>query len=126
MHRATHLIERGACRGARLLHEMRRGHEDLRSRVLQLTREFVGAVRGIGRRVHAAKLRDRYRFEATATELRDYLAALKGYAGINGIYDFTKTPQRGLDVQGALVTLWNPTQQTWQLVSKPTGIPLDH
>ena len=64
--------------------------------------------------------------KATATELRDYLAALKGYAGINGIYDFTKTPQRGLDVQGALVTLWNPTQQTWQLVSKPTGIPLDH
>jgi branched-chain amino acid transport system substrate-binding protein len=61
---------------------------------------------------------------ATAQQLRDYLADLKGYAGINGIYDFTKIPQRGLDVNGAVMTLWSPEHQTWELVSKPTGIPL--
>jgi branched-chain amino acid transport system substrate-binding protein len=62
---------------------------------------------------------------ATAQQVRDYIGALKGFAGINGIYDFPKIPQRGIDVQAAVVTLWSPTAQTWQLVSKPTGIPLD-
>jgi branched-chain amino acid transport system substrate-binding protein len=62
---------------------------------------------------------------ATPQQVRDYIGALKGYAGINGIYDFAKIPQRGLDVQAAIVTLWSPTKQTWELVSKPTGIPLD-
>ena len=62
---------------------------------------------------------------ATAQQVRDYIGALKGFAGINGIYDFPKNPQRGLGVQAAIVTLWSPTAQTWQPVSKPTGIPLD-
>ncbi len=62
---------------------------------------------------------------ATAQQLRGYIGNLKGFAGINGIYDFSKVPQRGLNVQDAIVTLWNPSAQTWQLVSKPTGIPLD-
>jgi len=61
---------------------------------------------------------------AGAKEVRDYIANLKGFAGLNGIYDFPKTPQRGLDVDGAVVTLWSPAHQTWELVSKPTGIPL--
>ena len=61
---------------------------------------------------------------ATARQLRDYIAGLKDYAGINGVYDFTQSPQRGLDVQGAIVTLWSPAHATWELVSKPTGIPL--
>jgi branched-chain amino acid transport system substrate-binding protein len=63
--------------------------------------------------------------KATAKQLRDYIGTLKDYAGINGIYDFPKTPQRGLTVDGAVVTLWSPAKQTWELVSKPTGIPLD-
>jgi branched-chain amino acid transport system substrate-binding protein len=62
--------------------------------------------------------------DATAQQVRDYIANLKGFAGINGVYDFPKNPQRGLDVQGAIVTLWNPAHQTWELVSKPTGVPL--
>jgi branched-chain amino acid transport system substrate-binding protein len=62
--------------------------------------------------------------DATAQQVRDYIANLKGFAGINGVYDFPKNPQRGLDVQGAIVTLWNPARQTWELVSKPTGVPL--
>ena len=61
---------------------------------------------------------------ATASQVRDYIANLKGFAGINGLYDFPSVPQRGLDAQGAVVTLWNPARQAWELVSKPTGIPL--
>jgi branched-chain amino acid transport system substrate-binding protein len=63
--------------------------------------------------------------KATAQQVRDHIANLKGYAGINGLYDFPKNPQRGLDVSGAVVTLWSATHKTWELVSKPTGIPLD-
>jgi branched-chain amino acid transport system substrate-binding protein len=63
--------------------------------------------------------------KATAQQVRDYIGSLKSYAGINGIYDFTKNPQRGLDVQGTVMTLWSPGKQTWEMVSKPTGIPLD-
>ncbi len=62
--------------------------------------------------------------DATAQQVRDYIGGLKGFAGINGIYDFSKVPQRGLDVNDAIVTLWSPTAQTWELVSQPTGIPL--
>ena len=36
--------------------------------------------------------------DATPAQVRAYLAGVKGWAGINGIYDFEKTPQRGLDV----------------------------
>lgn len=64
--------------------------------------------------------------KATAQQVRDYIANLKGYAGVDGVYDFQKDPQRGLDVQGAVMTLWNPSKQTWELVSKPTGALLDH
>ena len=63
--------------------------------------------------------------KATAQQVRDYISTLKDYAGINGIYNFAKMPQRGLDVQSAVVTQWSPTKQTWELVSKPTGVPLD-
>lgn len=61
---------------------------------------------------------------ATAQQLRDYIAHLTGYAGINGIYDFQKEPQRGLDVNAAVVTLWNANKGVWEVVSKPTGVPL--
>ncbi len=61
---------------------------------------------------------------ANAAQVRDYIARLKGYPGINGIFDFEKVPQRGLDVQNAVVTRWNPAKKTWELMSQPTGIPL--
>jgi branched-chain amino acid transport system substrate-binding protein len=63
--------------------------------------------------------------KANATQIRDYIAHLKGFAGVNGIYDFTKTAQRGLDIDNAVVTSWNPQSKLWEPVSKLTGIPLD-
>lgn len=61
---------------------------------------------------------------ATATELRDYLVHLKGQAGVNGIYDFEKVPQRGLDIDDTLVTRWRPQEKRWEVESKPAGLPL--
>jgi branched-chain amino acid transport system substrate-binding protein len=59
--------------------------------------------------------------EATAEQLRGYIAGVSGWAGIDGIYDFTKMPQRGLDVDDAVVTRWQPDQQRWLIVSRPGG-----
>jgi len=63
--------------------------------------------------------------DATAVKIRDYLVGLKGYAGVNGLYDFEAQPQRGLSVANAVVTHWSADAKTWQVVSKATGIPLD-
>lgn len=61
----------------------------------------------------------------TASRLRDALAHLKGHAGVNGVYDFEREPQRGLTVENAVVTRWNGATKRWDVVSKLTGIPLD-
>jgi branched-chain amino acid transport system substrate-binding protein len=61
---------------------------------------------------------------ATAEQIRDFFVHLKGYAGVDGVYDFEKVPQRGLDVSNAVVTLWNKDAKTWEVVSKPAGEPL--
>jgi branched-chain amino acid transport system substrate-binding protein len=62
---------------------------------------------------------------ASAAQLRAALAQTKDYAGVNGVYDFMATPQRGLDVTDAVVTRWAPAKNIWEIVSKPTGIPLN-
>lgn len=61
---------------------------------------------------------------ATADQVRDHLANLQGIAGINGIYDFKKTAQRGLDDDSVYITRWNAAQNQWVVVSEPRGIPL--
>jgi branched-chain amino acid transport system substrate-binding protein len=61
---------------------------------------------------------------ATAAELKDYLGKLTGYAGIDGVYDFTKEAQRGLNVDDAVVTQWDPDAKTWTPRSQPAGAPL--
>jgi len=61
---------------------------------------------------------------ATAAQMRDFIAHQTDHAGVNGIYNYVKVPQRGLDVSNAVVTRWSSTAKTWQVVSKPTGVPL--
>jgi branched-chain amino acid transport system substrate-binding protein len=61
---------------------------------------------------------------ATAAQVKDFIAHLKGFAGVNGVYDFEKVPQRGLDVSDTVVTRWSAQAKTWQVVSKATGVPL--
>ena len=61
--------------------------------------------------------------DATAEDLRAYLLDLKGFAGVNGYYDFKAVPNRGLDEKNVVVTRWDPAAQTWAVVSDPLGIP---
>jgi branched-chain amino acid transport system substrate-binding protein len=61
---------------------------------------------------------------ATSEQVRADLAGVKGWAGINGVYDFEKTPQRGLDVTDSVVTRWQPDKKAWAIVSRPGGEPL--
>jgi branched-chain amino acid transport system substrate-binding protein len=62
--------------------------------------------------------------KASAAQLRAFIAGLKGYASIDGVYDFPRQPQRGLDVSNAVVTLWNKQSKSFDVVSKPAGEPL--
>jgi branched-chain amino acid transport system substrate-binding protein len=61
---------------------------------------------------------------ASATQIHETIAHLKGYAGVDGVFDFEKVPQRGLSVADAVVTRWDKKSETWNVVSGPTGIPL--
>jgi branched-chain amino acid transport system substrate-binding protein len=61
---------------------------------------------------------------AKAPQVREYLANLTGFVGANGTYNFERTPQRGLDVNNVVVTRWDPSAGHWQVMSKPTGIPV--
>ncbi len=58
---------------------------------------------------------------ATPVQIRDYIANLHGYAGINGIMDFRDGQQRGLKDNAALIVRWNPATSDFDPVSKPGG-----
>lgn len=62
--------------------------------------------------------------DATPEAVRAWLAGLKGWAGVDGIYDFTAYPQRGLSSVNAVVTRWEPDKNAWVPVSQPAGAPL--
>lgn len=49
---------------------------------------------------------------ATGAQIRDYIAGLKNYAGILGVYDFSTSPQRGTDINDAVMQRWNGTGWT--------------
>jgi branched-chain amino acid transport system substrate-binding protein len=50
---------------------------------------------------------------ASAAQLRSFIAGLRGFAGIDGVYNFQATPQRGLDSKYATIVRWDPSQGTW-------------
>ena len=62
--------------------------------------------------------------KASAQQVRDHIANLTNYPGVNGVYDFKAVPQRGLTVLNAVVTRWDPAADTWTVVSGLTGTPL--
>ena len=61
---------------------------------------------------------------ATAEQLKTYLANLDHYAGVDGVYDFKATPQRGLTVRNVSITRWVPGTREFRVVSKPGGKPI--
>ena len=103
---------------------------------IEANRQFHGAFEGSGTKPDAASsfawdpamlvISGLRKLEpgATAAQLREYLAGLQGYAGVNGVYDFKKVPQRGLDDSSVYITLWSPAKTTWEVVSESRGVPL--
>ena len=61
--------------------------------------------------------------DATAEQVRTYLATLKNFSGVNGAYDFPKDPQRGLDESNVVITRWSPTAAKWNIASDARGVP---
>lgn len=58
---------------------------------------------------------------ATAEQIRSYIANLHGYAGINGIMDFRDGQQRGLTTNAVVIVRWNPQTKDFDPVSRPGG-----
>ncbi len=60
----------------------------------------------------------------TAQQLRDYIANLQDFAGVDGVYDFKKYPERGVGEDSAVVTRYDAAKNAFVWVSKPGGEPL--
>ena len=56
---------------------------------------------------------------ATSTQIRNYIDGLTNFPGILGIYNFQASPQRGTDLNDAVMQLWNGTG--WTTVSSFGG-----
>jgi branched-chain amino acid transport system substrate-binding protein len=61
--------------------------------------------------------------EATADQLRSWIASQKAYPGIYGIYNYT-ADMHGLGLDDSLIVRWDPQKQTWVAASKFGGLPL--
>jgi branched-chain amino acid transport system substrate-binding protein len=55
----------------------------------------------------------------SADDLRKYLSTLHDFDGINGSYDFSRSPSRGLDTENTIVSRWDRASSTWIPVSGP-------
>lgn len=62
--------------------------------------------------------------KATAAQVKDFIANLTGFDGVDGIYDFKKYPQRGLGPDSSTVTTYDAKTKSWVWLSKPGGAPL--
>jgi len=58
---------------------------------------------------------------ATAAQIRTYIANLTGFPGIQGVYNFRKIPQRGVGGDWVFVCRWDKVQLSMIPVSKAGG-----
>jgi branched-chain amino acid transport system substrate-binding protein len=61
---------------------------------------------------------------ATAAQLRDQLASLRGFVGVMGPYDFPAIPQRGVGQSSVVITRWDGVRDQWVALSRVGGAPL--
>jgi branched-chain amino acid transport system substrate-binding protein len=61
---------------------------------------------------------------ATAEQVRQYIANLTNFAGVDGIYDFKANPERGLGPDSAIVVRYDAKAKAWAWLTKPGGEPL--
>jgi branched-chain amino acid transport system substrate-binding protein len=61
-------------------------------------------------------------WNATADQLRGWIASQHAWSGINGVYDFAKYPQRGIGVESCIITRWDPSTHDFAAVSGSGGV----
>ena len=59
--------------------------------------------------------------DASAEQVRSYIANLNNWVGIEGVYDFRKIPQRGVGGDWLYISRWDPQKQQMIPVSKAGG-----
>jgi branched-chain amino acid transport system substrate-binding protein len=72
----------------------------------------VGALRALGP-------------DASAEQIRQYIANLTDFAGVDGIYNFKTSPERGLGPDSAIVVRYDAQRKAWAWLAKPGGAPLE-
>jgi branched-chain amino acid transport system substrate-binding protein len=66
----------------------------------------------------------KFGLNATAAQIKGYIAGQRGWVGINGVYDFSAVPQRGIGIGSLVMVRYDPDKQNLIGVSKPGGLPL--
>ena len=61
---------------------------------------------------------------ATAAQLQAYLGNLRGWTGVNGVYDYRANPQRGVGINNVVMVRWDLAQNKGIPVSKLGGAPI--
>jgi branched-chain amino acid transport system substrate-binding protein len=62
--------------------------------------------------------------DATSTQIRDYIANLHDFGGVNGSYDFRLGDQHGLGTDSVVVVKWSPAAGAVTAASQTGGKPL--
>jgi branched-chain amino acid transport system substrate-binding protein len=60
---------------------------------------------------------------ATPTQIRDYILHLKDWPGINGLYDFGRGDQRGIDPKSTGAMRYDKANGDFVIISRPGGTP---
>jgi branched-chain amino acid transport system substrate-binding protein len=61
---------------------------------------------------------------ATPKQVRDAILNLRGYVGINGVYNFSTGDNRGLGVGNVVLVRYDAGRDLFVPISKPGGAPL--
>jgi branched-chain amino acid transport system substrate-binding protein len=61
---------------------------------------------------------------ASADQLRHYIAGLTNFPGVDGIYDFKRFPERGVGPNASTLVTYDPQGKRWEWLSSPGGKPL--
>jgi branched-chain amino acid transport system substrate-binding protein len=62
--------------------------------------------------------------DATAPQIRSYIANMTDFAGIDGFYNFKENPERGLGPDSAIVVRYDAAKKAFVWLTKPGGEPL--
>ena len=62
---------------------------------------------------------------ATADQIREFIANLADFPGIDGVYNFKASPERGLGPDSAIAVTYDPAAKAWVWLTRPGGTPLN-